>query len=488
MGALLHLPDYLMAEPPDYMMVGMDSSPAMWVGMTMIFVGLALAAWRLWRARGSSTPASESGERIESTGLTRAHRFLLAFATLALVIDVMKPATIGFVLPGMREEYGISQVEVGYLGLVALSGTVLGSFAWGALADRVGRRSSLMLAALLFMATSVCGAMPSYGANLITCFVMGAAAGGFLPVVLTLVTESMPKGSRGFAVVLVGGLGSAGGYLAASAAAALLEPVAGWRALWLLGFPTSVLLVAVAALVPESPRFLRLNGRNHEAARVMARLRMRVTAALPAQDPGDNAGAPGLTRKPSRGLTTGLALASVTSGIVSLGFLTWAPTLFERIPDLDVKGLLASSAIFALPATALVALLYSRWSARKTLIASFALAALALGGIIAGSSGGWGLQASIVILLIAANALNAVILPYSAEIYPTLTRGRGTGAIAASAKLGGLVGIQLLSVVIALTSGPTIAVITVLVPLALASLFLAAFTVETRGAELAEQP
>lgn len=98
---------------------------------------------------------------------------------------------------------------------VALSGTTVGSFVWGWLADIYGRRVSILLSTILFVSTAICGAMPSYGWNLVMCFLMGCSAGGMLPVVYTLLAEVMPPKHRGWVMVLVGGTGLVGGYLAA---------------------------------------------------------------------------------------------------------------------------------------------------------------------------------------------------------------------------------------------------------------------------------
>src|SRR3712207_6178764 len=127
----------------------------------------------------------------------------------------MKPATLGFVVPGMKAEYGISIGQVAYFPMTALAGTVFGSLLWGVLADRIGRRASILLASILFMATSICGFMPSFRWNLFMCFMMGTSAGGMLPIVYALMTESMPARKRGWLVVLHGGLGTVAGYLLA---------------------------------------------------------------------------------------------------------------------------------------------------------------------------------------------------------------------------------------------------------------------------------
>jgi putative MFS transporter len=57
---------------------------------------------------------------------------------VALIIDVMKPATLGFVIPGMSAEYGIKSSRTAWLLICALAGTTIGSVLWGILADRLG--------------------------------------------------------------------------------------------------------------------------------------------------------------------------------------------------------------------------------------------------------------------------------------------------------------------------------------------------------------
>ena len=86
------------------------------------------------------------------------------------------------------------------------------------------------------------------------CFLMGAAAGGMLPVTYALLAEIMPTKHRGWCLVLIGGIGAVGGYLASSGLSALLQPFFGWRIMWFLNFPTGLLLIALSPLIPESAR------------------------------------------------------------------------------------------------------------------------------------------------------------------------------------------------------------------------------------------
>ena len=148
---------------------------------------------------------------------------------------------------------------------------MVGSIVWGVLADIYGRKATILLSAVMFVGTSICGAMPSLAWNVGMCFMMGAAAGGMLPVTYALLAEMMPSKHRGWSLVLVGGLGAIGGYFAASGFSALLQPFFGWRILWILNLPTGLSLVLLGALIPESAKFLLARGRREEARRVMER-------------------------------------------------------------------------------------------------------------------------------------------------------------------------------------------------------------------------
>ena len=79
--------------------------------------------------------------------------------------------------------------------------------------DRIGRRPSILLAAVTFIGTSICGAMPDYRWNFVMCFIMGLGVGGMLPIVFALLAEVIPARHRGWLTVLIGG-DVAGAYIA----------------------------------------------------------------------------------------------------------------------------------------------------------------------------------------------------------------------------------------------------------------------------------
>ncbi|MGA3399570.1 MAG: MFS transporter [Acetobacteraceae bacterium] len=207
-GVLLHLPMFWMARDMDFMLAGMPMDAGMLWGMALIVGGIGLAGYGLL-PKGPAEPMTHDAIAApENAPLTRAHWLLMGVLAVALVIDIMKPASLGFVTPGMRVEYGVDAATVALLPFSALIGTVLGSFVWGALADIYGRRATILLSSVMFIGTSICGAMPSFWWNVVMCFLMGAAAGGMLPVTYALLAEIMPTRHRGWCLVLVGGVGA----------------------------------------------------------------------------------------------------------------------------------------------------------------------------------------------------------------------------------------------------------------------------------------
>jgi putative MFS transporter len=485
-----------------YRMTGMDVDSMMLTGMALIVAGTLAAGYGLLptpssreepgaleAVSGARTPAAEAR-------LTLDHWGLMATLAVALVIDMMKPSTLGFVVPGMAQEYGLSRPTVALLPFFALTGTTIGSYLWGLMADMIGRRAAILLAAIMFIGTSICGAMPSFTWNLVMCFLMGLSAGGMLPIAYTLLAETVPARHRGWFLVLLGGFGLVGGYLAASGCAALLEPRFGWRIMWFLGLPTGLLLIVLNRFIPESPRFLLLQGSRADARRILARFGASLSVVERPAAPkhhiegASHRGVPPLLRRPFLGTTATLNAVALAWGLVNFGLLLWLPA------DLRAKGysvggsdsLLAQSALLALPTAAITAWLYAAWSTKRTLILLCVFTTIGLCGV--SLLGSWlpvtgrAPVVLITILMIGSNGIIAVLLPYSAESYPMRIRGRGTGLVAASSKLGG-VAAQVVSMAALVPELATAAVV-LAVPVIVSAAMLGRYGLETRGRSLEE--
>jgi MFS transporter, putative metabolite:H+ symporter len=499
-GVSSHVPMFLMGAAMGYQLAGMPMTSLMVSGMALIPFGLAVACYGMiprFAGMARSGTAPMQFHVADGVALNAEHWKLVGVLMVALAVDVLKPATLGFVMPGMTHEYEITRETAGVLPLVALTGTTLGSVVWGHLADRFGRRSAIMLSALMFVGTAICGAMPSFEWNLVMCFLMGASAGGLLPIAFTLMAETVPARHRGWLLVALGGIGTSGGYLLAAGSAAWLEPMFSWRVLWLLGLPTGLLIIVLGHFIPESARFLAGAGLQDEARAVLARFAGNqgveadpAPAVLASSDPAQTLIPAQLLRGKHAAITWGLVVCGIAWGMANFGFLLWLPTNLGRM-GMDpgaASALLTRSALIALPGTALVIWMYHSWSSLKSLVTFITLTMLSLLLFFVLDFAKVQSNAAMVIatalLLISASGVIAMLIPYSAEIYPVQLRGTGSGLVAAGSKFGGILGA--LCGVFGLFSHFAASALLIAIPMAVAAIMLARSGVETRGRRLEE--
>ncbi|MFD5407246.1 MFS transporter [Streptomyces griseorubiginosus] len=505
-GVALHLPMYIGARHMHYMMSGMHPDAAMITGMALILVGLVAALYGVLPARGGEI--KKSAQRIRVTAIDDApirgqHVALLVVLAIAITIDVMKPATLSFVAPGVAQEYGLKSpanphghIPVSWLPLMGISGTVVGSLIWGWLGDRIGRRSSILLAGILFVTTSICGAMPGFYWNLLMCFLMGLGVGGMLPIAFALMAETIPARHRGWLMVLIGG-DIAGAYVATSWLAGWLTPTYSWRILWLIGLPTGLLFIALNHWIPESPRYLIARGQKEEASAIMARYGATVreipSDAEFAESAEGTVRSSGLRllQRPFLGPTLAITVLALGTGLVTYGFQLWVPTNLQHLGFSAVKSdyVVRNAALLGLPFTVLVAIAYGWWGSRRTIVGLSVASALALGGfVVAGNSlvhHHLALSLLLVVPLSAISSVAAVVSAYAAEVYPTMLRSRGSGLAAGMTKLGGVL---IIAIVVAAATIPSIAMTAVIgaVPLLLAAVLFLWIGPETKRRKLEE--
>jgi len=502
-GVGCHLPDFIEARHFHYQMSGLCSaagcgmSNLMCFGMVLIVTGIAATVYGLFpagHAKIHDTSADYELHSLNHAKLSWAHWQLVAVLGIALIVDVMKPATLGFVMPGLRREYNLSAAEASLLALFAMIGTTVGSVIWGMMADRLGRRGSILLASLIFISTGICGTMPAFKWNLCMCFIMGLSAGGMLPIVFALLAEMIPSRHRGWISVLIGGLGSVGGYLAASGAAAELEPIFSWRILWLLNVPTGLLVILLRRFIPESPRFLLHEGRVDEARNTLAAFNIELIS-VPKEarpDPVNHATEfKQIFQKPYLLITLTVCFYGAAWGLVNWGFLTWLPTILQDYLHLNgriANRLLAKSALLAVPGCLLVAWLYGRWSSKKTMI----LFALGTAAVLAGFSrfkagdNQTCFSLLTIMLLFGLGGMISMLSPYSVELFPTKLRATGGGVVASSSKVGGVIGPSAVAFILTLSPGLAVPSLLVAAPLVLAAVILWLQGKETSGKHLEE--
>jgi putative MFS transporter len=504
-GVVLHIPMYYSTRSMGYRMAGMRPSGEMIVGMVLIGTGLIAALYGLLPRASGKIQKAAAGIRVralDDAQLRPRHMAMLLVLSIAVVIDAMKPAALSFVAPGMAKEYGLQSaatphghIPVALLPLFGISGTVLGSLLWGWLADRIGRRSSILFAGLLFITTSICGAMPGFSWNLLMCFFMGIGAGGMLPITFALLAEMVPARHRGWIMVLIGGVMAGVGYVVTSWLAGALTPHYSWRILWLIGLPTGVIFIALNTWIPESPRFLIAAGREEEAEAIMSRFGAAVVTGESGGDElAEERGYDSFRQvfsRPFVGFSAAIAVLALGAGLIAYGFQLWIPTNLEHLGYTAVNSdyIVRNAALIGLPISLVVTAMYGFWSSRKTIVIFFGLTAVALlGFIIAGNSVAHNhdLLTALLVIPISGTSLAAgIIAVYASEVYPTRVRSRGTGVAAGITKTGGVL---IIATVVAAATTPSITLTAVIgaVPLLLGIAIFAVNGLETRNRRLEE--
>jgi putative MFS transporter len=467
-GVALHIPMYYDSRGMGYQMAGMRPDAAMIVGMVLIGAGLVAGLYGLIPPASGAIRRRAAGIRVQALDdapLRSQHVVLLVVMAIAITIDVMKPTTLSFVVPGMAREYGLKSAvtphghpSASLLPLVGIGGTVVGSLLWGWLGDRIGRRASIIFAGLLFVTTSICGAMPGFSWNLLMCFLMGIGAGGMLPIAFTLMAETIPARHRGWLMVLIGG-DIAGAYVITSSLAGALTPHYSWRILWLLGLPTGLLFIALNRWIPESPRYLLATGQREAAEAIMRRFGAEVVPDQ-AQEPGRPSLREMFAGKRARA-TVAITILAIGIGFVTYGFQLWIPTNLQDLGFKSVNSdyILRNAAVIGLPLTVVVAWMYGFWSSKKTIITVCALTVITLVWFaIAGNSlaGNHDLLTVLLVVPIAGiSSAAAIVAAYATEIYPTMVRSRGAGLAAGMTKAGGVL---IIALVVTAVAAPSIAV------------------------------
>lgn len=165
-----------------------------------------------------------------------------------------------------------------------LIGCFIGAFFAGRLADLMGRRNTMMLAALLFLIGALLQGLAHSHLLFVCARIMGGMAVGAASVLSpAYISEVAPAGIRGRMttvqqIMIITGLTAAflvNYFLAASAGqstATFWAGIEAWRWMYLMqALPAAVFLIALF-LIPESPRYLVSKGRNDTALSVLTKL------------------------------------------------------------------------------------------------------------------------------------------------------------------------------------------------------------------------
>ncbi|MFE5588913.1 MFS transporter [Streptomyces sp. NPDC056549] len=380
------------------------------------------------------------GTRLDRLPLSPFHRRLVVALAGMILFEWVETYAFAFVAPALRDQWDMSLSTVAVVAGVGQLGAFAGGVLAGYLADRVGRRRTLLACVTVYcVATVGCLLVQNPWQLIVARTATHLGAQGMAVVAIVVLTEFVPAAARGRLQTYKVAIGSLGIPVAAWAGYFLVPQWPwGWRLVFGLGLFGVVFAVLIHRWVPESPRWLASRGRLVEADAIVRRV--EVQCGVPPQAGLEASSARGTATAPEPArlgeLWTGahrraflvVTTMWVTGLLAYSAYNTWTPTLLaETGLDLDDTLLLSAVLATAAPLGALAAVpLIDRWDRRRTQLVLGALSATALLLFSLVRA-----PAAVLVLGCLISLLFQMAVPflqvYSAEIFPTRIRALGSG-------------------------------------------------------------
>ena len=172
-------------------------------------------------------------------------------------LDGFDVLSISFASPGISKAWAIDRAALGVVLSMELIGMALGSLLLGTLADRVGRRTTI-IGCLCLMALGMALASSADGVVILCVWrvLTGLGIGGMLAATNAAVSEASNATRRDLAVVLMAAGYPIGAVIGGSIAASLLKTYS-WPSVFVFGAVTTLFFIPIVlAWAPESVAFL----------------------------------------------------------------------------------------------------------------------------------------------------------------------------------------------------------------------------------------
>ena len=262
--------------------------------------------------------------------------FAVAVAAIGGLLFGYDTGVISGAILFITRQFSLSSTMEEIVVSAVLVGAILGASLGGALTDRFGRRSLIMVAGVIFIASSLATALAPTVPWLIVARVVSGIAIGLASFISPMyIAELVPSRVRG-ALVAVNMLAITTGIVSAYLTDYALTGNGGWRWMFGLGVLPAVALTAGMWFLPDSPRWLVSKARLHEARQALMRLRAPAEIAPEIADIQQSTGKSSLEWKTElfqpalrMPLTIGIGLAvfQQLSGINTV--IYYAPTIFK---------------------------------------------------------------------------------------------------------------------------------------------------------------
>jgi AAHS family 4-hydroxybenzoate transporter-like MFS transporter len=385
---------------------------------------------------------------IDEGPITRFQVGIIICCALVNLFDGIDTQSIGVAAPFIADALGIKIASFGPIFSAALLGATIGAASFGPLADRLGRKTLLIVATAFIGVFTIMTAFANSVSTLMAFRVLaGLGLGGATPCFIALTSEYAPARLRAALVTLMWSAFPLGGMIGGLLNSYLLTHL-GWQAIFYIGGVVPLFIaVGLALYLPESIKFLLTRRNDSKAvARIVARFRsaaIRPDAHFVIEEER-------MAGAPIRHLfTEGRALGTVLLWVpffMGFGVLTvvtlWTPAL------LRLNGISPASTAFVIAFNGLGAFIGQSTAGR--LMERFGILAVLFPAFLLGTAATVGLGYGAASVTLAATFIGLVglfmglgtagAIALSATIYPTAIRSTGVGWGMAMGRFGQIVG------------------------------------------------
>ncbi|NMN95760.1 MFS transporter [Antrihabitans stalactiti] len=354
-----------------------------------------------------------------TTGRTGSDLWPTLLCWIAVALDGFDLVVLGAVIPTISKSgaLGFTNSSLTVASTVGLIGVGIGAVTIGPLADRFGRRKSLISSIAVFSVLTIAVAFaPNVSTFIALRFLAGLGLGACLPTALAFMTEFARPGRGGSAVTRMMTGYHVGAVLTALLALWLVDAY-GWESMFIVGGVAGLLTLPIMwAKLPESETYLRADTRKSTPVDVVRGKYLRISI--------------------------GLWLASFMGLLLVYGLNTWLPKIMGEA-GYSIRagtGLLLVLNVGAVIGLLIAGAISDSRGNKPTVLAWFGLAAvfLALLSIKMNSS----LVVYAAVLLTGIFVFSAQVLVYAfvGQLYPAQIRGTALGMAAGVGRVGAIVG------------------------------------------------
>lgn len=401
-----------------------------------------------------SSAIRQLGTYLDAQPFNRRHALVVGTCGVSFMFDAMDFQIMALVAPAIAKEWNLAPGALGFVLSATVVGMLAGSYLFGIVSDRLGRRFGFQATiALVTLFSAVCAFCENPAQLAIARFFVGLGIGGFTPVDSAVISEFLPARLRGRAISITFLFFSLGAFLAALLATFGMQDL-GWRGLFMVGASPAILILFVRWLIPETPRFLLTHGRTEEARRAAS----WIAAGRPS--PQLVAAEAAASHAPRAAGLLGSAFAEVAELFSPayrgrtitawtiwafylfsyFGMLLWLPTLLTKYKGLPagqvfpfVMGFLACGV-----AGRLFCSLFIDRFGRKAMIALAGGGAGVLAPVFGLQEGLMGLMAAGYAYAFFQDMGASAVTPLAPELYPTRLRATGAGWAAGAGRLAAI--------------------------------------------------